>query len=250
MEVGVLVGGDLDGLGLRLGNRELPLRGLTKLYVVLSVVEEGLLGLAPLRCEPDFDDRIIENALTVFRDSAHLWCEVLLVTLPLFFRRGDLYILEHAVVLHCFALIWVNAESSRIVGPVHTLEDLVVLYRQFFMIKAFELGRVFSSIDGSLVDHGRYHLLRASKRLAQGGPTSHLLLPGRSFLEAEDVVAEQLLRDCFITALPLGPCAEALTTRLADVLYGLVHRLVDRGPFRRYLRSEFATGSNRRGSLG
>ena len=245
-----MVGGDLDGLGLRLGNRELPLRGLTKFYVVLSVVEEWLLGLAPLRREPDFDDRIIENALTVFRDSAHLWCEVLLVTLPLFFRRGDLYILERAVVLHCFALIWVNAESSRIVGPVHTLEDLVVLYRQFFMIKAFELARVFGSIDGSLVDHGRYHLLRASKRRAQGGPTSHLLLPGRSFLEAEDVIAEQLLRDCFITALPLGPCAEALTTRLADVLYGLVHRLVDRSPFRRYLRSEFATGSNRRGSLG
>ena len=245
-----MVGGDLDGLGLRLGNRELPLWGLTKFYVVLSVVEEWLLGLAPLRREPDFDDRIIENALAVFRDSAHLWCEVLLVTLPLFFRRGDLYILERAVVLHCFALIWVNAESSRIVGPVHTLEDLVVLYRQFFMIKAFELARVFGSIDGSLVDHGRYHLLRASKRRAQGGPTSHPLLPGRSFLEAEDVVAEQLLRDCFITALPLGPCAEALTTRLADVLYGLVHRLVDRSPFRRYLRSEFATGSNRRGSLG
>ena len=226
-----MVGGDLDGLGLRLGDRELPLWGLAKLYVVLSVVEEGLLGLAPLRCEPDFDDRIIENALTVFRDSAHLWCEVLLVTLPLFFRRGDLYILEHAVVLHCFALIWVNAESSRIVGPVHTLEGRIVLYRQFFMIEAFELGRVSSSIDGSLVDHGRDHLLRASKRLAQGGPTSHLLLPGRSFLEAEDVIAEQLLRDCFITALPLGPCADALATRLADVLYGLVHRLVDRSPF-------------------
>ena len=245
-----MVGGDLDGLGLRLGNRVLPLWGLPKLYVVLPVVEEWLLGLAPLCCEPDFDDRIIEDALTVFRDSAHLRCEVLLVALPLLLRRGYLYILEHAVVLYCFALIWVNAESSGIVGPVHTLKDLVILYRQFFMVKASQLSRICSSIDGSLVDHGRYHLLRACQRLAQGGPTSHLLLPGRSFLEAEDVIAEQLLRDCFITALPLGPCADALSTRLADVLYGLVHRLVDRSPFRRYLRSEFATGSNRRGSLG
>ena len=93
MEVGVLVGGDLYRLGLRLGNRELPLWSLTKFYVVLSVVEEWLLGLAPLRCEPNFDDRIIENALTVFRNSTHLWYEVLLVTLPLFFCRSNLYVL-------------------------------------------------------------------------------------------------------------------------------------------------------------
>ena len=86
-----------------------------------------MLSLVPLPCESNFDSCIIEDALTILRDSTHLGYEVLLVALLLLFRRGNLHIVEHAVVLKRLVLVLVDTEGPRVIGTVHTLEDLVLL---------------------------------------------------------------------------------------------------------------------------
>ena len=95
------------------------------------------------------------------------------------------------------------------------------------MVKTFEMSCILSGTDCSLLQHSGHYFLRVCERLVQRRPTKCLMLQSRGFLEAQDLITEQLLRDRFITALPLSPCTDALATRLADMFYSLMHRRVD-----------------------